>query len=49
MLKAAGRNLEVVWLSCERDAGGSQATLSQMPWTAVPHDNDERAGRRGRQ
>lgn len=42
MLKAAGRPFEVVWLSCERDDAGFRSTFSQMPWPAVPFDDDAR-------
>ena len=44
VLKAAGRPVEVVWLSCDRDEGGFWDDFrgSGMPWLGVPFDAPER-------
>mmetsp|Transcript_21572 Transcript_21572/g.66263 ORF Transcript_21572/g.66263 Transcript_21572/m.66263 type:complete len:102 (-) Transcript_21572:112-417(-) len=39
LVKAAGRDVEVVWLSCERDVASFWATLRGYPWPAVPFDS----------
>mmetsp|Transcript_36956 Transcript_36956/g.57691 ORF Transcript_36956/g.57691 Transcript_36956/m.57691 type:complete len:377 (+) Transcript_36956:20-1150(+) len=41
-MKAARRPFEVVFVSCDGDAGSMMSYFSEMPWLAVPFDDDKR-------